>query len=103
MTTMDNRVGGGTRRGGCNVLYDLDCRVVSQIFELCNDVHAQRSIVKPHHLRSDSALPRPDSESSGSSGLSGSWGKAAKSSGVLNRAGPVDSSVVFLCPFVQGL
>jgi hypothetical protein len=28
MTTMDNRVGGGKRRGSCNVLYCFNYRVV---------------------------------------------------------------------------
>jgi hypothetical protein len=34
MTTIDNRVGGGTRRGGCNVLYCLDYRVVYFLYKL---------------------------------------------------------------------
>jgi hypothetical protein len=31
MTTMDNRVGGGTRWDGCNVLYRLSYRVISSL------------------------------------------------------------------------
>jgi hypothetical protein len=31
MNTMDNRVGGGTRWDGCNVLYRLSYRVISSL------------------------------------------------------------------------